>query len=319
MGNTSSERQAWDRFRLTWPQLASNKVYRVLANTATDAAGVRVPASGPEAINGSGRVDHTQRAVQLPLYESYDALPIKTLALFRYLSRSFESDRWDASCGWFVKVDLDTWVNVPLLEARLSRLSPDLPVYTGYLSKTQGGVYTQGGFYLVSRDVVRAIDGWIDPYLPHLSANNRRRDVPKWFPPPNEDQHFGRMCINNGLIPQMLALPDTFAWAGNENMRPLPFDIFAALDGEHQLCTQAAHPIKNMTHLHAVHQQWQSSRRSLPEYFNRTVLGELCFSQSINYTAIVANTLQKSVPTGTLRPFLGSADYVLTMMGKMPK
>jgi hypothetical protein len=318
MGNTPSEWQAWDSFRFTWPQLASNKVYRVLGNTAPDAAGgLARPVSGQEAINGSGRVDHAQGVVQLQLDESYDTLPIKTLALFRYLSRSFESGRWNMSCGWFVKVDLDTWLNVPLLEARLNRLSPDLPVYTGYLSKLQGGLFCQGGFYLVSRDVVRAIDGWIDPYLPHLSANNRRRDVPKWFPPPGEDQHFGRMCINNGVIPQMLALPNTFAWSKNAQARPIAFDRFASLDNEHQLCTQAAHPIKNVTHLHTMHQRWETLRRSLPEYYNRTVLGELCFAQSINYAAIVAATLYKSVPTGTLRPYLGSADYVLTMMGRM--
>ena len=158
----SNDDDAWRAFLQTWPKRIKggpSRVYRVIS----EQGGKEMGTDGKEAINGSGWVDHTHGIVRLPLLETYDTLAVKSLAMWRYVSRSFVSDGWSTRCAWFVKVDTDSWVNVPLLEARLGCLFPDQAIYTGFA--THG--LCLGGFYLLSRELVRSVDGWMDSFLVH--------------------------------------------------------------------------------------------------------------------------------------------------------
>ena len=88
-GNNNNDE--WASYLETWPKRVrggTSRVYRVLS----EAGGKEMGTDGKEAINGSGWVDHTQGIVRLPVRETYNTLAVKSLAMWRYVSRSFVSD-----------------------------------------------------------------------------------------------------------------------------------------------------------------------------------------------------------------------------------
>lgn len=263
----------WRTFLQTWPALAKGRVYSVLSKPKV--SGLR--ASGKDAINGSGSVDHTRRVIALPLRDSYDTLGVKSLAMWRYLSRSFESDGWGSACAWFVKVDEDTWLNAPLFEARLGCASPDRPVYSGY---THVG-FGIGGFYFVSRNVVRSIEEWMPTF------------VPKQHSMKHEDNHFSALCKHIGVPLLMLSPPHNYIMIrSTKNDSVHSWDSY--ISDERRLCTQAIHPIKSVVQLHAMHQAWGALTRKLPEYYRHTLVGKLCLKPSDTQYAL--ENLQTGAP-----------------------
>jgi hypothetical protein len=252
----------WRTFLQTWPALAKGRVYSVLSKPKV--SGLR--ASGKDAINGSGSVDHTRRVIALPLRDSYVTLGVKSLAMWRYLSRSFESDGWGSACAWFVKVDEDTWLNAPLFEARLGCASPDRPVYSGY---THVG-FGIGGFYFVSRNVVRSIEEWMPTFVPKQHSMRR------------EDNLFGALCKHIGVPLLMLSPPHDYIMTKNDSVHR--WDSYNS--DERRLCTQVIHPIKSVAQLHAMHQAWGALTRKLPEYYRHTLVGKLCLKPSVTQYAL---------------------------------
>eukprot|EP00037_Helgoeca_nana_P016693 m.156906 g.156906 ORF g.156906 m.156906 type:complete len:290 (+) comp23642_c1_seq2:2015-2884(+) len=166
----ASEQETWDILMQTWPKFSNGHIYRVLAKPGSKDLGV----DGREAVNGSGSVDHTRGVIQLPLRESWDTLAIKTLSLWRYLSRSFNSDGWNTRCAWFVKLDTDSWINAPLLEARLGCLSPDRAIYTGFVPLRHVFAWGGGSTSCHGRSCDLWTAGWICSFRPTNTLSEGR-------------------------------------------------------------------------------------------------------------------------------------------------
>lgn len=267
LGNNNDD-DAWRAFLQTWPKRirgGTSRVYRVLSEQGAKDVGI----DGKEAINGSGRVDHTQGIVRLPLRETYDTLAIKSLAMWRYVSHSFTSDGWSARCAWFVKVDTDSWVNVPLLEARLGCLSPDKAIYSGFSHR--GLCF--GGFYLLSRELVRSVDSWMDSFLVH---NNLPLNAA-------EDMIFAALSVSNMVPIRKIATSDQYVFNSDRRYGwNKVADIFVSIrSDQRRACMLAMHPIKNMSRLISTDALWESTTKKLPDFHNQTLRQELCFSSNV--------------------------------------
>jgi hypothetical protein len=262
----ASEQETWDILMQTWPTFSNGHIYRVLAKPGSKDLGV----DGREAVNGSGSVDHTSGVIQLPLRESWDTLAIKTLSLWRYLSRSFNSDGWNTRCAWFVKLDTDSWINAPLLEARLGCLSPDRAIYTGFVPLRH--VFAWGGFYLLSREVVRSVDGWMDLFTSTYKHPFGRKDP---FDSA-EDRAVGGLCTSNRVPPRRIALHDDFAFGGNRHANA--FMSWPNHTGDmRRVCTLVVHPLKNSSLLQATHTLWIVLTKKWASYVDQAVRHDLCF------------------------------------------
>ena len=275
---TPKDDDAWTAFLHTWPTRikgGTSRVYRVLSAAKV----VGMETDGKEAINGTGRVDHTQCIVCLPIRETYSTLSVKSLAMWRYVSRSFISDGWSTRCAWFVKVDTDSWVNAPLLEARLGCLSPDQAIYSGF--ERHG--YGWGGFYLVSREVVRLLDGQMDSFLVH-----------NHLPYNAEDFLFGTLMTSINVLFRLIATFDEYVF-GLYKGGGKPVETFTIYRGKEvaeafheslrndqvRVCTLAMHPIKSVSKLKATDTLWESLTKKLPQFFGQTLQRDLCFSSNV--------------------------------------
>jgi hypothetical protein len=249
----AADLDAWIAVQKTWPTTvaATSRVYRVLAQPGSKDLGI----DGKEAINGSGSVDHSQGIIKLQLRESYDSLAIKTLAMLRYLSRSFTSDGWDRRCAWFVKLDMDSWINAPLLESWLGCLSPDRPLYTGFVQPRHDFCF--GGFYLLSREVVRSVDGWMDLFVATYKHTFGFKNPFEG----GEDRAVAGLCNANGVPPQKIAFEENYAFGGRSSHGANTFMSWQS--DQQRVCTLAVHPVKNASLMQEMHTLWQSLTHKL--------------------------------------------------------
>ena len=117
-----------------------------------------------------------------------------------------------------------------------------------------------GGFYLLSRELVRSVDGWMDSFLVQSTL------------PLNvgEDIMVAALSMSNMVPVHKIASSSEYVFRYNrqEDGAEVVGRFLSMRTDRQRACTLAMHPIKNVSRLKAVDALWESTTKKLPGFFN---------------------------------------------------